>query len=283
MPSDVNADHDKNNQEIKKPTIEHQPKTEAVPSFSDIEQTVQMSPAIEKIYRQLDTEGKNHQQLLEEMYGLAAKAVAESSGEELKQLKEFKIKIKKMLEEAEENEMTVFRAQHIFENAMVNAINDELGEDRRLTSSDGDIGLKWLVDEETPGGQFALVQKLENKPYSDEDEPGEFVFEIDAKTGEKYPVRKLSGPARPRGEMARFYYLDAGQVKAVFDKLEPEVKKSFLDGLKEQIKENAAYAKKLKNQWKKEADPAKKAELKDQITEEDEARAKIEKELAALA
>lgn len=283
MPSAVNADHDKNNQEIQKPAIERRPKTEAVPSFFDIEQAIKMSPAIEKIYSGLETEGKDRQQLLEEIYDLAAKAVAESSGEELKQLQELKLKIDKMLETEEGSEITPFRAQHIFENAALNAINDELGEDRRLTSSDGDINLKWLADEAAPAGQFALVQKLENKPYRDEDEPGEFVFETDAKTGEKYPVRKLAGPARPRAEMARFYYLDSKQVRAIFDKLDPEVKKGFLDGLKEQVKENAAYTKKLKNQWKKESDPAKKAELKSQIAEEDEARAKIEKELAVLA
>ena len=104
------------------------------------------------------------------------------------------------------------------------------------------------------------MQKLENKPYRDEDEQGEFIFEIDKKTGKKYPVKKLSGQVQPRTDMGRFYYLDAGQVKAIFDKLPLEIKQSFLDGLEEQMKDIATYDK-----------------------DGEEAVAKIKNELAALA
>lgn len=257
MPSAVNADHDKNNQEIQKPTIEHRPKTEAVPSFFDIEQAVKMSPAIEKIYSGLETEGKDRQQLLEEIWDLAANEIIGAEGVEKDRLLEFQNKIEKMLEEKEH---TFESARSIFENAVISAVNEGLPEEGRITSSDGNIRLEWLVDEETSSGHFVLA-KRKHKPYSEADEPGEYITLVDEKTGKEYKEKKLSDQTQRSEDMKSAMVLETENVKEVFHQLKPEVKQSFLDGLKEQIQNIAVYHKQGK--------------------EED--IAKIEKELAALA
>ena len=96
-------------------------------------------------------------------------------------------------------------------------------------------------------------------------------------------VKKLSGSTKPVEDMATFYELDTSQVRNIFNKLESAVKKSLLEELVDQIKENKNYIKKLETQLAGEPDNDKKEDLKKQIADEEEAQEKIKKQLEALA
>ena len=181
---------------------------------------------------------------------------------------------------APEEEVAPYRARGIFENAIINAIGEELGEENQISSSDGPVSLKWLMDKDMPEGRFAIVQR---HGISTAEEPGDYVWEEDKKTGERYMVKKLSGSAKPVEDMATFYELDTSQVRNIFNKLESAVKKSLLEELVDQIKENKNYIKKLETQLAGEPDNDKKEDLKKQIADEEEAQEKIKKQLEALA
>ena len=182
----------------------------------------------------------------------------------------------------ETDEITPSRAHHIFENAVIKAINDQSEtEGKQIISSDGAVNLKWFVDEETPNGRFAIIQH--NVQRTEENQLKEYVLEEDKETGEKYQVEKMSGPVKPQDEIATVYDLDINQVRKIFNKLEPAVKKSFIDGWKESLQENINQVNKLKAKLKQEMRQKEKEELETQITEHELAQEKINKELEALS
>lgn len=252
-----------NNIEDKKLTREvkgEKPKAEKPLEFSDFESAVEMSPAMQRIYEKLGGEkAGDKQKFLERVWDLVANEIADAEGEEREQLFKFQKKVEKMLGEKEH---TFVSAHSIFENAIINAVNDGLPEGERITSSDGSVVLKWLEDGSKDGGHFVLAKRQERKPYSEADEPGEYITLVDEKTGKEYKEKKLFGQTKLPEDKESIDILQTEQVKEVFNNLEPAVQKSIIDGLKEQMEDIATYDKNGK--------------------EKEEAIAKIRNELAAL-
>jgi len=269
MSSAAKANRNQDSEEMEGKESEQKPEAAKPLDFSDFADATEMSPVMQRIYEKMgNAENMSEKRMYERFSDLVAMEIAQTEGEEKKELLGYQKKVEKLLNEMEEGEYTYVGANRIFENAVINAVNDGLPEENRITSSDGDVNLKWS-EEEGKGGHFALVQRLEKKPYTDKDEPGEMVLEgIDEKTGKEIWTRKLSGQVKPREDMNKFYYLQTEQVKEVFDNLEPTVQKTIIDGLKEQIKENKRYADSLKDEAAKK--------------EEDSAREKLIKNLKAL-
>ena len=184
----------------------------------------------------------------------------------------------------EAEDISPYRAHSIFENAMINTINNELeSSGQQIISSDGSVSLDWLVDEETPAGRFAIIKREVGKTSTKENEPKEYVLEKDPKTGEIYKVEKMSGPVEFQKDIATVYDLNTEQVRQVFNKLEPAVKKSFIDGLQESLAANIALVRKYNQELKGEKREEEEKELKTKIEEQELAQEKINKELKALA
>jgi hypothetical protein len=182
----------------------------------------------------------------------------------------------------EKDEITPARAGYIFENAVINAINDELEPGGQIISSDGAVNLKWLVDEETPEGRFQIIKRRVQKTPIQETTK-EYIWEEDTETGKKYQVEKMSGPFKSQDETAVVYDLDTNKVREIFNKLEPAVKESFINGWKESLKENINQVNKLKAKLEIEKRHKEREELEMQIVEYESAQEKIKKELKALA
>lgn len=179
------------------------------------------------------------------------------------------------------NKITSAAAQRIFENAMINTINEELSTEDRISSSDGTANLRWLVDEASPEGRFAIVQRNLQKKSMEENKS--YVLEKDTETGETYQVEKLSGPFEPQGETSTVYDLNANEVKKIFNKLEPAVRDSFIGGWKDSLLENIKLTEKFRQELRQEKRQEKREELENQIKEHEEAQEEIRKKIKALA
>ncbi len=217
-------------------------------NFADFENILELSPAMTRIYNKLaDASEDDGRLLLENLKDLVEEEmtkIAEVGGEKLKQWQEFKIRIEEIIGEEKMlrgKEHTFVSARSVFENAIINAVNEGLPEAEKITSSDGDIILKWLEDGSKEGGHFVLV-KRKHKPYSEADEPGENITLVD-ENGKKYNEKKLLNQTQRSENMESAEVLETEHVKAVFDKLPLEVKKIFLNGLKEQMKDITTYDK----------------------------------------
>lgn len=194
-----------------------------------------------------------------------------------------KHEIKQPTPETEDDipEMNFSRALGHFENAMISRVNEGLepSDENKIISSNGTAKLEWLVDGEAPDGHFVIIQRDGSEAS---EAAGEYVELVDKKTGEKYMEKKLSGQFEPPKDKAVTYYLKTEQVREVFDKLKPEVKKSFIDGLKENMAANTRLLAKLQMKLKNEKSPEEKKELETQIAEQELAQENLNKELKAL-
>lgn len=187
-------------------------------------------------------------------------------------------------QEEEKDEITPYQAHRIFENAVINNVNEELeAEGKPMILSDVEVSLKWFVDEETPEGYFSLVQHKTEKTPGAENKIREYIMEKDEKTGETYQVEKISEAYLPQEDTAIFYDLDINKVREIFNKLDPKVKKSFIDGWKESLKENINQVAKLKDKLKVEKRNQDKENMEQEIIEYESAQEKIKKELQVLA
>jgi hypothetical protein len=173
------------------------------------------------------------------------------------------------------------RALSIFENAMINRVNAglETSDENEIISSNGAANLEWIVDEDTSEGHFAIIQR--HGPV--ERKSGEYIWITDEKTGEKYQEEKLPEEPQPLQDKATTYYLKTEQVKEVFRKLNPDVQKSFIDGLKENMDTLTRGVKMLQSELNDEKDAKARKKLEELITEQELAQEKLKKELQALA
>lgn len=180
----------------------------------------------------------------------------------------------------EKNDLTPYRAQRIFENKVINTINEELDPEDKITSLN-EARLKWLVDEQTPAGRFTIIKRDGQKEPAAA-EPKTYVKEKDTETGEEYLVEKMTGPVEPRGQKVTAYDLDINEVKKIFNELDPAVKQLFINGWQESLVENKALAEKWTKALKNEMRRDEQEELEAKITEQELAQEKIEKMLTAL-
>lgn len=268
----------------KKEAGEGRAETVAGPNFESLKKLMETSPHVKKAMAELGVENIDVDSDLEEIHKLIVKELRKNPESKVaRELADFKDKIGELLWESEE--VSPARAHQLFENALINAVNDELeANDDKITSSDGPVSLKWLVDEDTPDGRFALIQRLDRVLPIKEDESGEMVSEgIDPKTGKEFWVRKMTGPVEPMEDAARVYDLKAKQVRAVFDGMEPSVKKVFINDLKERVDLNKTLIKEYRKQLKLEKRQEVKEALEAKISGEELAQEKLKKELQALA
>lgn len=268
----------------KKEAGEGRAETVAGPNFESLKKLMETSPHVKKAMAELGVENIDVDSDLEEIHKLIVKELRKNPESKVaRELADFKDKIGELLWESEE--VSPARAHQLFENALINAVNDELeANDDKIISSDGPVSLKWLVDEDTPDGRFALIQRLDRVLPIKEDESGEMVSEgIDPKTGKEFWVRKMTGPVEPMEDAARVYDLKAKQVRAVFDGMEPSVKKVFINDLKERVDLNKTLIKEYRKQLKLEKRQEVKEALEAKISGEELAQEKLKKELQALA
>lgn len=274
----------KNNELVgKKEVQEGKVETVAGPSFENLKHLMETSPHIQKALAELGVENIDLSSDLEEIHKVIVKELRKNPESEIaKDLSRFKDEIGELLWESDE--VSPSHAHQLFENALISTINNELETgDEKIISSDGPVSLKWLVDEEAPEGRFALIQRLERTSPLKEDEAGEYVSEgIDPKTGKEFWTRKMTGPVKPLEDSARVYDLKTKQAREVFDALEPAVKKSFINDLKERINVNKTLVKLYGNELKLEKRHEAKEELKAKIAGEELAQEKLKKELQAL-
>lgn len=178
-------------------------------------------------------------------------------------------------------DMNFSRALGNFENAMIDRVNEglEFSDENKIISSNGRAQLEWLVDEETPEGHFAIIQR---EGSEESEAAGEYVELVDQKTGEKYMEKKLSGKFESPKDKAVTYYLKTEQVREVFNKLKSEIKKSFIDGLKENMEASARLLVALNTKLKNEKRLEQKKELETEIAEQELAQENLNKEFKAL-
>lgn len=148
------------------------------------------------------------------------------------------------VEEMEDNEseLTPYRAQSIFENAVINMANESLPEEDQI-HSDEKFSLRWFIDKNFPDGHFGLMRSITSK--KNEPKPEALVTEIDEETGETFIVEKMTGPVEPMEDVT-IYNLNTAAVKETFMALKPEVQEIFLNGWTESLAENKTQLKKLK-------------------------------------
>lgn len=180
----------------------------------------------------------------------------------------------------EKSDLTPYRAQRIFENRVIDTINEELNADQKVTSMNKAV-LKWVVDEKTPEGRFSIINH-EDQKTPDNKETKRYVEEKDPETGEITKVEKMTGPVNPGEETVLAYDLDNHEVKKIFNQLESAVKETFIRGWQDSYLENKALVEKFKQALKREMRRNEKKELEANITEHEIAQEKIEKMLNAL-
>lgn len=178
----------------------------------------------------------------------------------------------------EEIEMTPAHAHKIFENAVFSVVNDGLeAEGKDAIFLDETVIFDWVVNEEVPEGSFVIL-----KGGIQTEEAEEYVLEENPITGEVYPQKKLPENFKPYEKMHRFYYLRTDIVKDIFDKLDPDVKKSLLDALNENLDASRSLAAKYRQELKGENVLEDRKKLEAKIFEQELGIEKINKELKAL-
>lgn len=189
------------------------------------------------------------------------------------------------MSEKKEIEITPAHAYEIFENKVVNNINERLEQaGGEIILPDETVKLDWVVDEEMPRGSFAIIKSGINVERSEQ--PKEYISVTDQITGDVYREEKLPENFKPHEKMHRFYYLDTAVVKGIFNKLDPEVKKSLLDAWKENLIASKGLLLKFReelNNRENSMSVKEKNDLGAKILEEEVAVSKITKLLEALA
>lgn len=176
--------------------------------------------------------------------------------------------------EKRNNDLTPMRAQSIFENKVINALNNTLSEKQKV-HSDERAKLEWDLDPKTDEVVFSVVKRVP----TNKELPGgrDASIKVNPKTGKKYIDYKLS----PNEEITT-YNLETADVKKSFDTLDQEVKKIFIEGYKETLEENKNLIKKWEQTLKKELRQDEQKQLEEKIAEQEKASETMEKMLAAL-
>lgn len=179
-----------------------------------------------------------------------------------------------------------FKQQAIeFMNSRIKVYNIALlKEKKQPISLVSDIArFEWLADNDAPNGRFVFVQRA-----TDQIMPDEHILEsgVSKKTGkvETYKVRVMSSIEKsdPLGGKEDVYPLDKEETEEVFNKLESNVKKSVLNGLRVGLAENENLLKKLKDpSYRKNAKITDEEQLK-MIADAEGQQKEISKKLEAL-
>jgi len=275
---------------------EQQAETVVGPSFESLITLAETPPYIKDILRQLNLRGLDFKSALEQIDNIIIGELQKNPESEVaKDLREYQTKINKLLNEMEKNEFTFSEAYDNLKekaidlipiiNAEIEVLNkksseDKQSEDKQINLIDNDASFEWVVDKDRPEGSFAFVQVSKKQ-----ENPVNYVYESGVtKEGkiETIKVRVISQEEKNsslKGKMD-FYYIEPEQIREIFNKLEPAVKKSILNGLKDQIKENKDHVKKLEAKLEKE--PNQNEDLEKQITEEEAVQEQIYQKFKAL-
>ena len=131
------------------------------------------------------------------------------------------------------------------------------------------------------------VNKFEEALASSFGENGELDFVVNDETPEESGFALIQrfgiNQKEPGLRDAKTIYLDTEKVKKVFDKLDPAVKKVFVDGLKDNLEDVKGVLKFFQTRLENEKDPAETEEIKLQITGQKSDIKKLEKQIQALA
>src|SRR3989338_8695156 len=238
-----------------------QAETVVGPSFESLIKLTETPPYIQKILSQLDLSGLDFKSALEQIDNIIIGELQKNPESEMaKDLREYQTKIDKLLNEMEKNEFTFSEAYDNLKekaidlipiiNAEIEVLNkksseDKQSEDKQINLIDNDASFEWVVDKDRPEGSFAFVQVSKKQ-----ENPVNYVYESGVTKEGKIETKKVRVMSKEeknpflKGKVD-FYYIEPEQIKEIFNKLEPAVKKSILDGLREQIEEDENYVKKL--------------------------------------
>ncbi len=184
----------------------------------------------------------------------------------------------KLIEQATKD-LTPVRAQNIFENKIIDGLNEFLPDDSKISSTKK-LKFQWHLDNQTDDIIFSVVQRtLSNE--RPEGESTTYVILTDPDTGEKYREEKLNQPASQM-EKVTTYILETDDVKKTFNKLDPEVKKTFINGYQESLETGKNLIKKWEQALKKTMREDEQTELNKKIKEEKLGQEETEKMLKAL-
>ena len=233
-----------------------QAETVVGPSFESLIKLTETPPYIQKILSQLDLSGLDFKSALEQIDNIIIGELQKNPESEMaKDLREYQTKIDKLLNEMEKNEFTFSEAYDNLKekaidlipiiNAEIEVLNKERPDDKQIALLDSTASFKWLVNKDRPEGSFAFVPVLKKQ-----ENPVNYVYESGVTKEGKIETKKVRVMSKEeknpflKGKVD-FYYIEPEQIKEIFNKLEPAVKKSILDGLREQIEEDENYVKKL--------------------------------------
>lgn len=264
------------NQLVKKPTKEQEPRQEGqekrpeaapAPSVENLIKVSQETPPyiayiLEMFGREEHVDEISGLNTLKEMVAdeLYDECEKNPESETAKGLSKFKAEVSAVLKEMEKNnkieekhEASFFEAHKIFKKALIDDNNDNATEGKEISLSDDAVSLRWHVDDEMPAGEFSLVQSLGLK-----EQAGGYI------------------------DVLSPHPLKTEQVKEIFNKLKPVVKKSFLDGLRDKLAENENLAEKLKDPNYRKKLKVTDEEAEDMKQDALDQQEEIKKELQAL-
>ncbi len=175
-------------------------------------------------------------------------------------------------------DVSPYHAYSIFENAMIKFVNNRLETSgKQVISSDEPVKLEWLFDEKTSEGRFVIIK---SKASATENESEDDFL------GPEEPTREIPTNLQFQGETRSGTVYDdftSEEVRQVFNKLEPAVKISFIDGLQESLDENEALVRKYNMKLKDEKRKEEKTKLENEIKKQEEAQKKLKDQKEALA
>lgn len=254
-----NKQNDKEQAE-KQEIQENQPKIAEGRGVEDLIKISQETPQyIAKILEEFGRE-ENVDEVsgLNKLLNMVEGELREATGETKEALNKFRADIEMKLNEMEKSPETnfpeayqQFKKQAVeFMNAKIEVYNKTLLKEGKKPISlvNETARFEWLADNNDPNGRFVLVQRSAEQIM-----PAEHILEsgVSEKTGkaETVKVRIMSALEKSDhlGGNEDVYPLDKEEAEEVFNKLEPNVKKSVLNGLRVGLAENENLLKKLKD------------------------------------